>query len=144
MFKEGDRDNLSIVPACENDAYFDSESWGCKLCEDGTRSWGLQSEECEPCIRIWWFRNTDDYNRSMYEQYCIKGSIKSKALFYAIPLVSILLIAIMCMKTRHNGMAKEAGYEFQARPVQRKAYHRTRDSHHKDEESAVIEEDTGM
>ena len=31
-FKSSDRDNLSIMPACENDAYFDTESWGCKLC----------------------------------------------------------------------------------------------------------------
>lgn len=95
------------MPACENDSFFDKESFECVKCEDGLKSWGLQSEECVSCIRIWWWRSTDDYSRASYENLCTSGLVKSAMLFILVPFLSIVAAVCICLVTRDSGLDDE-------------------------------------
>jgi len=103
VFKHGDEDTLSVMPTCDNDARFDEASFTCKTCDQGLRSWGLQSDECVPCIRVWLSGGSDEYKDALYQHLCLKRSIKSTVLLFAIPITSAAIIIIICCNTRDNG-----------------------------------------
>ena len=106
VFKDSASDVLQIMPACQNNARLDTNSFECVPCDEGTRSWGLQSTECQPCIRIWLAGGTDEYKRALYERLCREGSVKSTILLIAVPILSLALIICLCRNTRDNGWAR--------------------------------------
>ena len=91
------------MPACSNDARFDPDRKACVFCTEGTRSWGLQSEECVSCARIWLSGN-DNFSWTLYTQLCKDGATKSTLLMIAIPVLSIALICCLCHNTKENGL----------------------------------------
>ena len=106
VFKDSASDVLQIMPGCQNNARLDTDSFDCVPCDEGTRSWGLQSTECLPCIRIWIAGGTDEYKSALYERLCREGSVKSTVLLIAVPVLSLALIICLCVNTRDNGWAR--------------------------------------
>ena len=105
VFKDSASDVLQIMPGCENTARLDTSSLACVPCDDGTRSWGLQSTECVPCIRIWIAGGTDGYSHAMYEQLCRGGMVKSVILFSLVPAVFCVAGFCLCCATEENGLS---------------------------------------
>ena len=103
VYKESTRSDLAIMPGCEHNARFDQESFSCIPCDQGTRSWGLQSTECIPCLRIWFSEFRDDYSKALYDQMCT-GDIKSVLLVSIVPFLSVVLALCLCCATRDNGL----------------------------------------
>ena len=107
VFKDSASDVLQIMPACQNNARLDTNSFECVPCDEGTRSWGLQSTECQPCIRIWLAGGTDEYAKAMYEHLCTGGMIKSIILFTLVPLLFCCGGFCLCFATENNGLSEK-------------------------------------
>ena len=103
VYKDSTEPFLHIMPACSNDARFDPDRKACIFCTEGTRSWGLQSEDCVSCARIW-LSGSDNFSWTLYAQLCKEGATKSTVLLVAVPIISLIIIWCLCRRTKENGL----------------------------------------
>ena len=61
VVKQSSKQTLDLMPICSYKYAFDEDSKECKRCEQGLKSYGLQSEVCITCMRAWLLGSNSDF-----------------------------------------------------------------------------------
>ena len=83
------------MPLCPINTIYNSDSFGCHACDNGLKSYGLQSTECLTCYGLWFDSNSNDFRDAQYDAICKEGRGISITLFFLVP-ISVLLGFFAC------------------------------------------------
>ncbi len=104
VVKQSSKQTLDLMPICSYKYAFDEDSKECKRCEQGLKSYGLQSEVCITCMRAWLLGSNSDFQEAQYEQFCNEGYVFSIVLFALVPILVVTIALVCCCFVTGNGI----------------------------------------
>jgi hypothetical protein len=96
VFKEENDQRLHIIASCDPYSYFNNKTYTCDPCEVMTRTFGVQSSACWPCIDLNWYASTD-FKSAILGRTCRSGFIKSIIMSTFFPLLMVILAVACCL-----------------------------------------------
>ena len=92
------------MPICSYKYVYEMDSYTCRVCEPGLKSYGMQDDQCITCMRAWLQGTSDEFKEVQYQQFCQDGYIFSVVLFAVVPSLTCLLALICCICHKGNGI----------------------------------------
>ena len=84
------------MPLCPINSIYSSDSFSCRVCDNGLKSYGLQSNECLTCYGLWFDGNSNDFRDAQYEAMCKDGRVKSITVFFLAPIFVLMGFFACC------------------------------------------------
>ena len=99
VFKEASDPRVHIVASCSPFQYFNNITFTCDACDNSTRTWGVQGQECMPCLDL---RKDSFYQgpfkEEMFKKLCRdEGFIKSILLVTILPVITVIGSLLFCV-----------------------------------------------
>lgn len=66
VLKQSSQRTLGLMPICAYKSTYEEDSFSCRPCERGLKSYGLQEEQCITCMRAWLQGTSDDFKQAQY------------------------------------------------------------------------------
>lgn len=124
IMKQSSTRTLGLMPLCAYKYAFINETFSCRPCELGLKSYGLQSVQCITCMRAWFKGgNGNDFREAQFEQFCHEGQVYSIVLFAMVPSV-VCLAGFICCATHQGNKIQEYESQEDSEKKRRMKYHR--------------------
>ena len=101
VFKLTSEAKIYMMGICDFAMRFNVTSFDCESCGN-KKSFGIQTQECEPCSTLWFSTRADEVDFAKYQYMCTSGQTKSIFLMILVPIAVLVCSGVCALMKRRN------------------------------------------